>query len=381
MSYAEQALETTIRQLRLPVDERKIRLGQGWEKLEAVESSHKNGPLHEMTKKLLQKTRKFTTDDLIHHLKSENGRNNVLKWKKSTLHDEQHQHFDERNVSKFLQDRITNEIAKLESYHSLCEWANNTFVEDAREAEKTLNILTLDVSGGNTSDRDISVNSATLNDDDDDDSDDISQSTKKLKLAAAVMATPLLLAAAPFALVIGVIATPLVALGKMIASVKQKSFKAKVAEAFDAFLTQCQTDDAENLHNLVLTLLEQHSLSVKFVTKDVPEQIKTTRQRLMALEEQDEVYIPKYKELLYKCQEKNGELSKFSLQIYSYRYTDNDLKWPQPTKSVGTCSFGAVHKVTLQFPEMKEAALKLMDDQITPQKALDFRRELHASRY
>ncbi len=383
MSYAEHALETTIRQLRLPVDERKIRLRQWWEKLEAVESSLENGHLHEITNNLLQKTRKFTTVDLINHLKSENVRNNVLKWRRSALQDEQQQLFDGRKVSEFLQDRITDEIANFGGYKNLREWVNSKFVEDAQKAQKTLNILNLDVTGGNTSEKEISVTSDddVNEDDDDDDVDDhddvVVRSAKKLKIAAVVAATPLLVAAVPLALLIGVIATPVVATLKKI---KERSFKEAVAKAFDDFLTQCQTESGvKNLHNLVLTVLEHSCYSVKFVRNDIPEQIATTRQRLRALEQQDEVHVPKYKELLCRCQEQSGKLSKFALQFYPHRYTYSDLTWDQTSEPIGTCSFGTIYKVTL--PKMKKAALKLSDDHITPEKALDIKRELTNSRY
>ena len=92
------------------------------------------------------------------------------------LQHEQQQSYDRQNVHEFLVLRLSQEIVGSEGYQNLCQWTNGSFVQDVQKAQRILNFLNLDVSGGNTSNKTVTFADAIFINDD---YNDVRWTTKK----------------------------------------------------------------------------------------------------------------------------------------------------------------------------------------------------------
>ena len=362
---AENELETNLRQLQLPIKERQIRQSQDFELLERTAELSKTEHIKHIDCEL-----KHKITDLVYqvsrHLQSEKGRDEVLKWKKSSLPAEQQEFYDDKNVQAFILQRVCEAICKLEGFKQLCQWANTSLADDATKALKMLNILNLDINYGNTCPGIVSVTKNSLEDTD---------GWTAVKITGAIVAMPFILASAPIILAV---AGPIVAAVKLVKSLQKANFKVAVAKAYDGLLNDYLADDSGQLNKMVSSLLESSCTSVKVVFRVFPEELGKIHQKLIARVKQEEADIPKYKELLHECRKLNGELSNFDLHLNIHTFTSTDLKWSPKQQEIASGSFGAVYKVLVTG--IGELAVKVMIEPITAQNAASFKEELDICR-
>ena len=361
MHNAGNSVEATLRQLQLPIEDRKVWQSQIQEEIQKLILSLESAK-SKLNSKLTAKILEFLPD--VHcHLQSDEGHKQVLKWNKSSLKANEKESYDAKDLEKFLNQRISQVICEFNGFEELCKWANTIFVDDAKDQLKSLNMLDLDVTGGSTP-----VSGTTITESSIRAKGSYFGSFKKAKMSPVLI---------PILMAVGIIAFPIYyGAIKLVEFGKEATFRAMLEKPFNRFLQDNITPDFSQLREIVSSLLEPPCPSVKVVFKEIPQRLSQLHQQLIAQNEQEVTNIPKYRELLRECLTKQGELSRLSLQLDTHKFTKEDLLSQEETARGKT---SVVYKVSVNG--IGRAALKVAIKPITPQTAFDWKKEIDICRY
>lgn len=367
MNQVEQTVENTLRELQMPVEERLKKRVEDKELLTKFKESVETGHISDARKKIGQEIDKLV-DELCPYLKSEEGFQYAMRWKRKQLDESEQEAFSNRNIEDLVSSRYIKTISRSKSFVKFLEWADKEAKQDAHGVFCEFNLLKADIALSDPSAPPLSSNFE----------EDVQWGAKRIAAAVAI-AVPVLLVGVPLALAVAVIGAPVFGLAELVSVARDKSFKRSVERAYRALIEKVCSREAVLLHQTVRSLLETHCMPVKLIFKDIPGQLRDLEQELNARAMQDAKDIPAYQEVLKQCCEVKGEISKFTLGTSIHSYTSTDITWPNPKLPVADGAFGEVYKVTI--PQRGPAALKVMLDAITDENSDEFLKELNSSRH
>ena len=368
MDQVEQSVENTLRELQMPLEDRKKKRMEDMKLLTTFKESVETGHISEATKKIGQEIDRLV-NELSAYLKSEEGLQYAMRWKRKQLDESEQEAFSDRKIEDLVSSRYIKTISRSKPFIGFLEWADKEAKQDAHGVFCEFNLLKADIA---LSDPSAPLSSRF------EESEKESQWGAKRIAAAVAIAVPVLLVGVPLALAVAVVGAPVFGIAELVSVARDKSFKRSVEKAYKALIEKVCSRQAVLLHQTVRSLLETHCMPVKLIFKDIPGQLHGLEQELTARAKQDEKDIPDYEEVLERCHQVKGEMSQFTLSIGMHSYSSTDITWPNPKKPIADGTFGEVYKVTI--PKRGAAALKIMHDAITEQNSDDFLKELNSSR-
>ena len=368
MDQIEQSVENTLRELQLPLEERKQKRMEDMDQLKMFKESLKSGNIAKAKQKIGQQIDKMV-HELSDYLMSAKGFQDAMKWKKKDLDEAEQEAFSDRNVEDLVTTRFIKAVCRSEPFQGFLKWADEEAKNDAIVISREFNLLKADIA--------ISDPSSPESTDKFEETEEISWDAKKMAAAVAV-AIPVLLVGVPLALAVAVVGGPVYGITELVRAARNKSFKNSVENAYKGMIQKVCSREGVLLRQTVLNLLQTHCLPVEVIFKDIPARIHDLEQELTARAKQDAKDVPSYQEVLEQCQEVKGVMSRFILNLNMHNYSGSDIDWPSPKKPIAKGSFGDVYKVTVQGVGV--AALKLMQDSITKENADEFLKEFNNSK-
>ena len=384
----ENMLQTTIRQLKLPVSQRNELKSKSRDNLEQFQTL-----LKEMKAKLETKVGSLK-DDLLPYLQSDGVCESFHNWDVSSLPVEQKAAVDAGKVEQFLYMKVFQILDSYCKENDLQQWARTALDRDVAKAQQMLIQASLHISG--------SVQPTFRINDNQDDLSQTSRISQFLAFCAGVgvslgartvlgmvarwgtgeflatVALPraVVAVAAPWSILGFVGSVVAVAVAKKVwQSTGIEKFKRNVKQAYDEFIA-----NTSQLQEMILTLLRSHCKPVQAVLDTLPQMHNQIQKTLASVEKAEEKNCPKYEELLGKCQDLNGKLSILTLQCMPHKFTSNDISWPPSKPAIGSGSFSEVYKLTIRGAD--EVALKVIKRDITQgNTASDVKKEFDVCRY
>ena len=382
----ENVLQTTIRQLKLPVSQRSILNGKSRENLEQFQTL-----LKEMKAKLETKVGSLK-DDLLPYLQTDAVRQSFHNWDVSSLPVKQKAAVDAGKVEQFVYVKLFQIVDSHCKETDLQQWARTALDRDVAKAEQMLKQANMHMSGSVQPTFRINDNHGYL----------LPYLCQLITICAAFGVTvdekavlrmvarsgigdffatvvlPKAVAAVPTRLTIVAFVGSLVAVAvaRKLWKIKAiKEFKENVKQAYDNYIA-----DTSQLQEIISTVMQFHCKHVQAVLDTLPQMHKQIQKTLHAVGKAEEKNCPKYEQLLSKWQELNGKLSILTLQCMPHKFTSNDILWPQPNPPVGSGSFAEVYKVTI--PGAHEVALKVIRHDVTQgNTASEVKKEFDVCRY
>ena len=373
-------LQTTIRQLKLPVSQRDKLNSKSMENLEQFEIL-----LKEMKAKLDMKVGSLK-DDLLPYLQTDSVCESFYNWNVLSLPVDQRTAVDAGNVQRFLYMRLFQIVDSRFKKDDLQQWAKIALARGVAKAEQMLIQANLHISG--------SVQSTFGIKDNHNDLSRSSTISQFLAICAGVgisigaswvtgefletvaLSSAVLAVTAPWPIVGIFCSVMAVAVAKRVwQSTAIEKFKRNIRQAYDEFIS-----NTSQLQEVILTLLQYHCKPVQAVSDTLPQMYGQLQKTLAVIERAKEEHRPKYDELLSKCQDLNAKLSIMTFQCMPHKFTSNDILWPQPKTAVASGSFAEVYKLTI--PGADEVALKVIKRDITQgNTASDVKKEFDVCRY
>ena len=384
----ENMLQTTIRQLKLPVSQRDKLKSKSRDNLEQFQTL-----LKEMKAKLETKVGSLKAD-LLPYIQTDRVRQSFHNWDVSSLPVEQKTAVDAGKVEQFLYVKLFQIVDSHCKENDLQQWARTALDRDVEKAQRMLNQASLHIRG--------SVQPTFRINENQDDSSQSSTMSQFLAfctgigvslgartvlgmvarwgtgefLATVALPRAVVAVAAPWSILGFVGSLVAVAVAKKVwQSDSIEKFKKNVKQAYDEFIA-----NTSQLQEIILLLLRSHCKPVQAVLDTLPQMHDQIQKPLASVERAEEKNCPKYEELLGKCQDLNGKLSILTLQCMPHKFTSNDISWPQPKPAIGSGSFSEVYKLTIRGAD--EVALKVIKHDITQgNTASDVKKEFDVCRY
>eukprot|EP00118_Oscarella_pearsei_P014931 m.130843 g.130843 ORF g.130843 m.130843 type:complete len:1041 (+) comp38038_c0_seq20:318-3440(+) len=362
LDVIEQSLETVIRELKLPVEERMKKRKGEWKRLQSFKQSNETGEIAEIKALAGGKMNEYMAATAA-YLKSKEGRAFALKWKTDDLDRIEVSAREAGRVKEMAVERFSKTVCNVPAYQGLCGWATNELKPKVDKIMKSLKAFEVDVAKA-LPDTSSSVAEKTA--------DDISVA------AAVAIAVPLLLIGVPLGLALSILVGPLYGIAKLVEFVMDKNFRKAVGEVYDGIVEEV-CEDQQMLGNLcykvVLTTIEP----IKIALLDIDERIEDLEKDLEARANQDqEEDLPKFEGLRQAVAKIKGKMGEFILKLDIHEYNAGDVAWPNPKQPIATGSFGSVYRVSI--PQRKEVALKVMKNPIDDENADNFLQELRSCR-
>lgn len=369
MDQVEQSVENTLRELQMPLEERTKKRMDDMDQLTSFKESLEAGRISAARQKIGREIDSMA-NELSGYLKSEEGFQYAMKWKKKQLDESEQEAFSNRRVEDLVSTRFVKTICRSQAFRRFLEWADKEAKPEALAIFHEFNLLKADVA---TSDPSAPTSASKF-----EESEESEWGAKKMA-AAIALAVPVLLVGVPIALAVAVIGGPIYGIAELVSAIRDRSFKGTVEKAYKATVEKMCSRDGVLLRQMVENLLEAQCLPVEMILKEIPGRLRDLEKELTARAKQDAKDVPQYEEVLRQCLEVKGTMSQFTLNMGMHSYSEADIEWPNPKKPIASGSFGNVYKVNV--PGRGVAALKVMHDTITAENSDDFMKELNSSRY
>lgn len=363
----EQSTESTLRNLELPVEERMKKYETDWKRLESFrrDSGTYGKQIYELRDKVNRQIRKLVIK-LWNDLKSGEGRKTVLMFKSDQMREWEKTIFEAREVQALVEGRVTSAVLQHEGFEEFTSWAM------AEIKDPTVSLLGyLEVFGAEVTNFKSSTVDTTW-------ADRLAEekkgwSPKKVLKAVAIGAAAI--AAAPVALVLGLVAIPVY---KAAHAYGNMTFKRTYVKSYEDFVERAGRDDYKELQTIVTDLLTRSCEPIRLLYQEIPHHIGELKRELETRAKQDEKFKDDFKMVLELCQKQKKKVAKFVLHLNIHEYAEGDIEWPNPMVAVAVGSFGKVYKVSI--PEKGPAAVKLMTDAVTEENAEEYLKELNTCR-
>ena len=368
LDRVEQSTESTLRVLELPMQERVKKWEVDWKKLESFR--HEDGTFGKEVRKLKDsvdwKIRQLAFT-LWNDLKSGKGKDTVFLFKGGQMKEWERKVFEAREVQSLVEGRVTSAVLQHDGFEKFIEWATKEIKGSTESVLAHLEVFGAEVTNFTPSTIDTGWADRLVDD---------KKRWKPKNVAKAVALGSLAVAAAPVALVLGLIAIPIFKAAQAVGDI---TFKKTYMRTYDDFLAKCAENDYKMLQEIVTDLLERSCEAVRLLNYEIPRRIKELESELETRAKQEEKFKGDYKNMLELCLAKKKKLAKFVLSLNIHEYAENDIEWSNPRTAVAVGSFGKVFKVNI--PEKGIAAVKLMTDAVNEENAEEYLKELNSCRY
>jgi energy-coupling factor transporter ATP-binding protein EcfA2 len=363
----EQSTESTLRLLELPMEERMKKYESDWNKLESFrrEDGTYGKQIHELQGMVNRQIRKLVRD-LWSDLKLGKGKDTILMFKNDHMRDWERTVYDAREVQTLVEGRVTSAILQHEGFEEFIQWAASEIKKPVEYLLAQLQVFGAEVTSFNPSTVDTSWADCLTDD---------KKGWKPTQVAKAVAVGAMAVAAAPVALVLGLIAIPVY---KAVQAVGNMTFKKTYTKAYGEFLDRACQDDYKELQTIITDLLGRSCEPVKMLHFDIPRCIGELKRELETRAKQEEEFKGDYKSMLELCRARKKKIAEFVLNLNIHDYAEDEIQWPNPLRPEATGSFGKVFKVTV--PEKGTSAIKLMTEAVNEENAEEYLKELNVCR-
>lgn len=366
MDRIEGMLESALRQLRLPLEEREAKMNDDTRKMLSFQKSMKVGRFAEM-KALLEKETETLIELLASYLKSSKSFAVALKWKKSDLSAAQRTFMDDRNVKDMAASRFCEMICHSTPFKDFCQWVAYNVMPGVLHMLKEFTQLKEALAGGHQS-------SYRTH-------DEYLSNPDKVSIGAgyAAMAVSALILGMPLAIAVGAVVGPVYALVKMVSSLKDRNFRRAVEEAYRDMVQSSCTNNHGGLRAIVTGLLKMSCKAVSLIQEELPDHVCQLEHEMEAMKDVEKGDMHDYEGALVVCQGIKGRISKFKLEMDIHDYKKDDFEKTRSPSGTAKGTYGVVCQVSV--PEKGPAALKTLHEEISERNAEVYIKELSNCRY
>jgi hypothetical protein len=134
-----------------------------------------------------------------------------------------------------------------------------------------------------------------------------------------------------------------------------RRLQSSLPEQYEEYLKCLKKDEYSKLKKFIVDLATDFSGSVRFVYKRIPHEIKRLEEELEArMKKEHSENLPKYKDLYQACQPFIEELSQFMAENGIHDFREEDVSWPGsgPTP-VDSGAYGCVYEARIRTPDRR----------------------------
>eukprot|EP00118_Oscarella_pearsei_P022027 m.251114 g.251114 ORF g.251114 m.251114 type:complete len:1013 (+) comp40332_c0_seq8:194-3232(+) len=353
----EQTIQGTIREFKLPKEQRTIWRDENISRLSEFKESLAKGKMAEIRRQLDEQI-DCLTNEVADYLQSQESIAEALNWDKMT-ESKAKTLFDEREVQNLIGNRLSKGVSNHPKVKQLVRWAKAQLGPDIEEEFQRLVSFSSEIFTAKPSLIPVDENYglADVNGE---------SGTSALRIAAIVGA-----------IVTAPISAPIYAIVKLIGLIRDRNFRKVVETAYKEAVKKI-SGQTGRLWQSVKSAVLSASFPARLVYEEFERMVAEIDKELKARAERREEDLPFFKTVLKQCVKLIGETSSYMLELGIEDYGEMDIMWPVPRNPIDEGVFGLVYKVGIA--DRKEAALKILKDPISSDNAEDFLRELVVSR-
>ncbi|XP_065826963.1 uncharacterized protein [Oscarella lobularis] len=355
LDYVEQSIEATLREFKLPDDQRTRKRDENAKRLVEFQESLASGKIAKLRRQIDERLDDLT-HDVAEHLKTKETIAKALDWDTMSTDKNTKNLFSEREVKELVGHRL----AKMICHDSRVGKVRYAIGEEVGpHVEEELQRLVSFRS-------EIFTAKPSL----------LPRSDDALPNASGY--SPAQVVGMIAALAIAPISVPIYGIVKLVQLIRDRSFRKVVETAYKAAVNEVSAGSKGQLRDSVKRVIVATSLTARIVYEGFESMVKEIDDELSARNQRREKDLPKYRKLLLLSQQMIGKASTFMLELGIEDYVEGDIVWPNPCIPVDSGVFGEVFKVELA--RRKDVALKVLKDPISEENAEEFLRELVISR-
>ena len=323
MRRIENQLENTIRELNLPIEERKKKQSQDMAKIQGFRDA-----LKECQKKLDEEIDKHIPA-IYQHLETGEGRQAALSsWTvekyRSSKDDRKDSSAGKKGPSfeELLKKGVLSAIEKYQGFQDIAKWADQKEVEDElREIVQRYTSLTAELNQ-----YDDSLQEHVHHQEEASKLGRMSKFVRMSKLglmvAVGIPVTALFLAFTPLQFLVGSVWLPSYAY-------RTRKMQSSLQQEYDEFVKDLKKDDYLKLKTFVREYAAFFSQSIDYVYKRIPKEIEHIEEHLQArLEREHKDDLPKYSKIFAACQPVKESLAEYMAKFGIHDFHESDLIWP-----------------------------------------------------
>ena len=314
----ENRLENTIRELNLPLEERKKKQTDDMAKIQSFEVA-----LRQCQKKLNEEINRHVLA-IYDHLKSGLGRQVALSnW---TLAEFELSEVEQLSGGKqgpsirdLLEPRVKDAVSKYERFAELVTWADSREVKDELE----------DIVARYTS---LQFELNRYDDTSKEESTGVVGRVARM-LAVGIPSTVLCLAVAPLTIVVG-------SFWLLQIYYSKHKMQSSLQQEYDKFVSDLEERNHSKLREFVTGCAAVLSDSMYYVYKSIPKEITNLKEELETrLKREQKKHLPEYTRIYDACQPVKESLSSYMADSGIHEFHENDLLWPHSSPVMA--GFGA----------------------------------------
>lgn len=356
----ERSLENTIRQFKLPIEERQQKQTNDMKKIMEFEKAMKKCKVT-LNAEIEQQTLK-----LHDYLQSPEGRAQVLSYEdlKFNVDPRRPLETDPKFLQETLESAVIASIPHYSGFNSIVEWANSP---------KVKNNLTqiLEHFGAMGADFNCCLDTSEV-------VVDVTEESYVAKVCRALLVGIPLFILGMAILPLSVALQPVTICWLFHRGVRYYQFRSLLEKRYDEFLRHQKEHNYENLKAFLERHIATVSHAIYYVYNIIPEKIERLNKELRDRLQHDAKNEPMYWKVLKSCQSIKGALCKFLIDLDIHEYQEDDII---VRKREGYGAFGTVYKVALKSKEEQvPAALKVLQNEVNDATARLFVNERESCR-